>query len=356
MSPEQASGKLVNKRTDIWAFGCVLFEMLTGTRAFEGTGTSETIAAVLRSEPDWTRLGAGTPAPIRRVVERCLQKDASRRLRDIGDARLELEVPDDAPTLDSVGVTTSRRKERLAWLAALTATALFALAMTLRTAPSTAVQSEEQFDIATPSIVGQADLASFAVSPDGKTLAFVAALEGQAYLWVRRVGSVVARPLPGTQGAAAPFWSPDGRSVVFYAENLLKRVDLDGGLVRGLTGAVWGGGGTWNDQGTVLFVRDPGGPILRISAAAGGRATPVTRLRPNHAGHSYPCFLRDGRHFLYFVQGSPEARGVYLGISKAQTDEGCSTRIRLPCTCRGTCCSSGTAPCMPTRSMMAGWS
>ena len=122
-------------------------------------------------------------------------------------------------------------------MAALTAIALIAIVMTLRPAPSTATRPEEQFDITTPSIVGQGDLASFALSPDGEKLVFVAALDGQAHLWMRRVGSVIARPLPGTQGAAAPFWSPDGRSVAFYAEGLLKRLDLDGGLVRGLTSA-----------------------------------------------------------------------------------------------------------------------
>jgi serine/threonine protein kinase len=132
MSPEQARGKPVNKRTDIWAFGCVLFEMLTGTRAFEGTGMSETIAAVLQSEPDWARLGRRAPERIRTLLERCLEKDPSRRLRDIGDARLELDAPAAAP--DSVGATPDRRKERLAWMAALTAIALIAIVMTLRPA------------------------------------------------------------------------------------------------------------------------------------------------------------------------------------------------------------------------------
>ena len=156
MSPEQARGKPVNKRTDIWAFGCVLFEMLTGTRAFEGTGMSETIAAVLRSEPDWTCLGPRAPEPIRTLLERCLDKDPSRRLRDIGDARLELDAPAAAP--DSVVATTDRRKERLAWMAALTALGLIAIVMTLRPTSSPATRPEEQFDITTPSIVGQATL------------------------------------------------------------------------------------------------------------------------------------------------------------------------------------------------------
>jgi serine/threonine protein kinase len=114
MSPEQARGTPVNKRSDIWAFGCVVFEMLTGTRAFQGTGMSDTIAAVLRSEPDWMRLGPRAPERIRTLLERCLEKDPSRRLRDIGDARLELDTPDDAAARDSAGATTDRRKERLA--------------------------------------------------------------------------------------------------------------------------------------------------------------------------------------------------------------------------------------------------
>ena len=134
MSPEQARGKPVNKRTDIWAFGCVLFEMLTGTRAFEGTGMSDTIAAVLRSEPDWTRLGPRTPEPIRTLLERCLEKDPSRRMRDIGDARLELDAPADCARFGRGDDGTAARSDSPG-SQLLTAIALIALVMTLRPAP-----------------------------------------------------------------------------------------------------------------------------------------------------------------------------------------------------------------------------
>ena len=267
----------LNRRTDIWAFGCVLFEMLTGTRPFDGSGMSDTIAAVLSSEPDWKLLGPRVLEPVRTLLERCLEKDPTRRLRDIGDARLELYALPAGP--DSVGVATDRPKERLAWMAALTVVALVATVITLRPAHRTATPTEGQFDIATPVVVGQSDLASFALSPDGEKLVFVAALDGQAHLWLRYVGSVMARALPGTRGAAAPFWSPDSRSVAFYADGLLKRLDLDGGLIRGLTNIEWGGGGTWNDEGVMLFVRSPAGPILRMAAKGG----------PVHAGDAARC-------------------------------------------------------------------
>ena len=225
MSPEQARGKPANKRTDIWAFGCVLFEMLTGTRAFEGTGTSDTIAAVLRAEPDWTRLGPRPPEPIRRLLARCLEKDSSQRMRDIGDARLELDAPDDSVAPDSNGATTERRKERLGWMAALTAIALIAIVMTLRPAPSSATRPEGQFDITTPVVVGQSDLASFALSPDGEKLVFVAARTvrricgcGESARWLParcqarevprlRSGHPTAAPWRSTQTVSLSVWT-----------------------------------------------------------------------------------------------------------------------------------------------------
>ena len=226
MSPEQACGQPLNKRTDIWAFGCVLFEMLTGTRAFEGTGMSDTIAAVLRSEPDWTRLGPRTPEPIRTLLERCLEKDPSRRMRDIGDARLELDAPDDSVAPDSIGGTIDRRKERLAWMAALTAIALIAHGIMLMPSTTTAMPREEQFDITTPGVVGQSDLASFALSPDGEKLAFVAATgrsgafvdttgrlgdgppaAGHARCRVPRSGHLTAAPWRSTQTASSSVWT-----------------------------------------------------------------------------------------------------------------------------------------------------
>ena len=150
------------------------------------------------------------------------------------------------------------------------------------------------------------------MSPDGQTLAYVGGWQGAPHLWVRPLATVAARPLEATRGASAPFWSPDHRSIAYYAEGQLKRIDVEGALVRSLTAATWGGGGSWNVDDTVLFVRSPAGPILRVSAT-GGEPSAVTRLEKEQAGHVGPQWLPDGRHFLYYVLGTPEARGVYVG-------------------------------------------
>ena len=169
-----------------------------------------------------------------------------------------------------------------------------------------------RLEITTPPVSQPDDLASLALSPDGRALAFVASVDGQPHLWVRPLDSVVSRPLPGTGGARSPFWSPDSRSVAFFADGRVKRIDLDGGLVRTLSQGGWEGG-AWNREGMMLFAPSPASAIVRMSASAGGAGTPVTRLEKNHASHSYPQFLPDGRHFLYYVTASPEARGVWLG-------------------------------------------
>jgi eukaryotic-like serine/threonine-protein kinase len=312
MSPEQAKGQEADRRSDVWAFGCVLFEMLTGRAAFAGHSSTEVFANVLKTDPDWSRLPADTPAAIRRLLRRCLEKDDKRRVWDIADARLELDEAREESLAPRPSATRPHRAERLAWGSAVAGLALLAAMIGVRSVRPAPVGLEVRFDINTPPVADPEDFLSVAISPDGQTLLFVANSEGQPYLWVRALDSVVARPLPGTAGASLPFWSPDSRSVGFFADGQLKRLDLDGGLVRMLTQATFGRGGAWNRDGVILFAPNPAGPIFRLPAD-GGTPVRVTSLEAAHSGHSMPSFLPDGRHFLYIAAGTADSRGVYVG-------------------------------------------
>jgi serine/threonine protein kinase len=245
MSPEQARGLAVDRGADIWAFGCVLFEMLTGSRAFQGEDATETIAAIVRSEPEWSRLPADTPANVRRVLRRCLEKDRKRRLADIRDARLDLDEQDRTPAISAPGTNGKmRRRERLAWSAALGLLALIAIGAMLRGGNETASATPGHVlraEITTPPTT---DPLSLALSPDGEKLVFVASSNGRPQLWLRSLSSGVARPLRGTDGASFPFWSPDSRSVGFFTNETLSRIDIDGGTPRAIVRAAVGTGGT----------------------------------------------------------------------------------------------------------------
>ena len=311
MSPEQARGRPVDKRSDIWSFGCVLYEMLSGRRAFVGDGVTDVLASILAREPDLTGLPAVTPSSIRRLLRRCFKKDPTERLRDIGDARFEIADglvavdPGDAsiPPIDS----TRAHRERVAWITLVTALAIaLAGSWVLRPAPI-ASPSEQRMDIVTPP--SSAPL-SLALSPDGQTIAYVATLGGRSRLWVRSLESGVSRAVTGTEEAEHPFWAPDGRSIAFFGDGKLRRVAADGGSVQTLAGGVFGTGGTWNSDDVILFA-GLGTPITRI-AATGGPTAPLPRLVQQGSDFS-PHFLPDGRRFLYYVRGNPEIRGVYLG-------------------------------------------
>ena len=315
MSPERVQGATADRRSDVWAFGCVLFEMLSGGPAFTGASLSDVFSGVLERDPEWQRLPTRTPPAIRRLLRRCLCKDVRVRIRDVADARLDID--EGQKELKAPPATSERAASRWAmrpWPLLLVAmsgigvTALIAL-WTGRQAVSIV---ERQFDIVTPPVVDTPDLGSFAVAPDGSALAFVGERQGQPVLWIRPLGSVTPRPLPGTTGASSPFWSPDAGSLAFYADGALKRIDIDGGLVRTVAKAIWGGGGTWNRDGTILFVHDPAGPILRTADDGTGDVQAVTTLESGEVGHTGPHFLADGRHFLFFVQGAAGRRGVYL--------------------------------------------
>jgi len=313
MAPEQARGRVVDKRADVWAFGCVLFEMLAGRKAFDGGDISEVLAGVIKSDLDWTLLPAETPAPIRRLLVRCLQKDPRRRLRDIGDAEAEIDDALNAPgAVPRLSATPSRTRERIAWVSVLLAmtTAAVVLAVMLRPAVSLP-ELRLQLAADAPRSIGQAVV--FALSPDGRTTAFLGrGEENQTQVWLRRLDSDSATPLPGTVGAGNMQWSPDGRSLVFGADRKLRRIDASGGNLQVLADGSAAFGVSWGSQGTILFTRGNSAPISRVSSS-GGTVDEVTRLEKDHAAHRFPSFLPDGRRFLYYVVGPAHVRGIYLG-------------------------------------------
>ena len=312
MSPEQARGKAVDKRTDIWAFGCVLYEMLTGHRAFDGETSSDAIAAILEREPDYSRLNASTPPHIVRLMARLLDKDPKTRLRDIGDARAEFDAKPDPriPTPDPRIPPATLLRERLAWsvlvVAAAGAAALAVVA--LRTAPPAV--SAVMFDVPFPPGLA-ATFAQLAISPDGHYLAVAPTFEGRAPIWLRPIDSSAGRILPGTEGATFPFWSPDGRSIGFFAERKLKRIEIDGEAVTIVTDVQVARGGMWQPDGTIVFAPNATGPLFRVPSS-GGAVVAATTLEPGQNDHRAPTLLPDGRHFLYYSRGTPQVRGVYV--------------------------------------------
>jgi Tol biopolymer transport system component len=317
MSPEQARGKPLDKRTDVWAFGCVLFEMLTGRKAFAGDDVSEILAFVITKEPDWAALPANAPGAIRKLLRRCLEKDRKRRLADVADARFELEEARHGPHAPLVPATSasppSRRREYLWAVAALVfviTSGVLAVRSVFTPVPEAATV---RFDVSAPE-GARIDRTSTSISPDGRKVSYVATFESRTLIWVRRLDTSTAQPLPGTENASRPFWSPDSQFLAFFAQGKLKRIAATGGpiqVVCGLSGTATYNG-TWNSRGVILFAANDQGPILRVSAA-GGQSTPATVLNASlkENRHSYPNFLPDGRHFLYLSSG--DVRLTYVG-------------------------------------------
>ncbi len=312
MSPEQARGKPLDRRTDIWAFGVVFFEMLSGKQLFgqlnAGETVSDILAAVLRHEPDWEQI----PASTRRLLKRCLEKDPGKRLRDIGDAWALLEDVGQGhalPTESSPQGVALRhgalRHPMLAWAAALAlAIALGALTFIhfRETQPETPVLRASILPPPKTSFDFQLTHGPMAVSPDGRRLVFAAtSSDGKSRLWVRPLDSLTAQPLLGTESATFPFWSPDNRFVAFFAGGKLKKIDASGGPPLTLADAPTARGGTWSPAGVIVFApMNTGTPLQRVSEA-GGVASPATTIDVSKGGGSQrsPWFLPDGRHFLY---------------------------------------------------------
>ncbi len=256
MSPEQAKGKAVDKRADIWAFGCILYECLTGKRAFEGQTVTETLAAVLTRDLEWEKV----PAKVRPLLRRCLERDPKKRLRDIGDAYALLEsAPESVPA----------KRPGFAWGVAIVGVlaALVLASLYFRQAP---VESPEmRLEVVTPP---KSEPTSLAISPDGRLLAFATTGDGQRRLWLRPLDAITAQPLAGTEGASLPFWSPDSRSIGFFADYKLKRIDIAGGPPQVLAGAPLGLGGTWNRDGKEIFYIAPDGKLMAAPIQGAGQS------------------------------------------------------------------------------------
>jgi hypothetical protein len=291
MSPEQAAGKPVDKRADIWSFGVVLWEMLTGQRLFDGETISHTLADVLRAPIDFEKLPKETPGPIRDLLRRCLDRDVKTRLRDIGEARVVISRVGKEP--EAPAITPSRsRLGYVAWgVAGMLLVALAALAFVhfRETSPR---EQALRYTIATPE---GSTIHSFAISPDGRSLVIAAAVNGKRQLWLRAMDALQAQPLPFTDDAMYPFWSPDSRYIGFFALGKLKKVAASGGPAQSLCDAPEGRGGSWNHDDVIVFAPSNVGSGIRRVAAAGGVPSDVTKANGNLR---QPVFLPDGRHFL----------------------------------------------------------
>jgi len=335
MSAEQARGKSVDRRADIWAFGCVLYEMLTGKSAFTGETVSDTLAAVIKEEPNWAQLPAATPARVRVLLQRCLRKDPKQRLRDIGDARISLdEVLSGAPEPSSgVAPPTALSRRALPW--ALFAAAVVALAtlafIRFLEKPFAAEPVRFQIPLPEKALLGHAG--AFAVSPDGRHLAFFAAQpDGVPRLWIRSLDSPEARPLPGSESLNNPppfFWSPDSRYIAFNSGPQLKKIAVSGGPSQTLCDTPRNAiGGSWNKDGVIIFGQTGAG-IMQVSAS-GGSSSALTNLDSSRGEieHTQPSFLPDGRHFLYLLRSTqPENDGVYVGSLEVKPEEQDSKRF-----------------------------
>jgi serine/threonine protein kinase len=313
MAPEQLEGRDADARTDIFAFGALLYEMTTGKKAFEGRSQASLMATILEHDPPSIAATQPLAPPVLdRVVRKCLAKESDERWQSAGDLADELKWIADGDSQAGVGtpvVVHRRHRERLAWMSALVLVTIVAAAIAARAFRPAPPSPEMRLDIGTPPT---ADPASLAISPDGRKIVFVA--EGQPTLWLRPLESTSGRALRETEGASFPFWSPDSQSVGFFAEGNLKRIDIDRESVQTLADAPSGRGGAWNPDDTIIFTPNPTSSALFRVSATGGTPSPVTRLEASkETSHRFPQFLPDGRHFLYYVQGTPQSRGIYVG-------------------------------------------
>ncbi len=320
MSPEQARGQAVDKRTDIFAFGAILYEMLSGQRAFRGETAMDTITAILNEgPPDLSTAERHIPPALTRIVDRCLKKKSTARFQSASDLAFALEgVSSQSDSAATATITPGHRallqNARVAWSMAASGSLLvvvLAIGTTLYLRPAAPEPVVTRLDILTPPT---SEAFSFALSLDGRQLAFVANGDKGSQLWVRPLDQVKAQPLAGTEGATLPFWAPDGHALGFFAGGKLKRIDLSGGAPQILADVSVPRGGTWSANGVIVFAPSRNDSLMGVPST-GGTAAPVTRPAAGMEGHNHqywPQFLPDGRFLFMMATGQPETFGIYV--------------------------------------------
>jgi serine/threonine-protein kinase len=336
LSPEQAAGKPVDKRSDLWSFGVVVLEMLTGHPLFTGETLSHVLASVLKTDPDWTALPATTPAAVRRMLRRCLEKDRKRRLSDAADARLEIEEALTArPQEDPAGganpkpaIPNPERSWRLTLPAAVAAAAVAAAAVLLFWAPwrrPLPASAPMRLDVALGADVAQVNTSrgtTMSLSPSGEMIAFVAraTASARAQLYVRRLDQLHAAVLSGTDDAESPFFSPDGQWIAFFAAGKLKKISVAGGAAVTLCDARAGRGGAWDEKGRIVFSPDGsrGVTLWRVSSS-GGTPEPLTSLAADESVQRWPQVLPGGNAVLFTSSGNRAFNDADLVIQPLPT-------------------------------------
>ncbi len=309
MSPEQARGRKLDKRTDIWSFGCVLYEALSGRQAFSGDSTLDTLSAVAGRDPDWGALPAATPANIRVLLRRCLQRDLARRLHDIADARLELEQPA-APLESAAAPRQPSKRLALPWVVAALMTALAAfLGWRQLSGPQVARQQPVHLAMSLPEsiTVSSGPRSTLAISPDGTQVVFVGSSKGGTQLYRRELRRTDVEPIPGTERAVTPLFSLDGQWIGFFQDGMLKKVPLRGGPPVTLCDAPAPFGASWGPDDNIVFSGSFGTGLSRVPAA-GGKPETLTTLNRGDVAHRFPFVLPGGGGVLYiqFSSGAPE--------------------------------------------------
>jgi serine/threonine protein kinase len=315
MSPEQTKGVPVDKRTDIWAFGCVLFEMLCGRPPFEAETATDTLVRILEREPDWTCLPPATPDAVRRLLQRCLRKDPKKRLHDIADARIEIEECDLVPSGSNVKPRVRPHKWIVTVVLVVSSLALILFIGWQRAAKR--ASEVFQFSVDPPANASfPPRYAGFALSPDGRQLVVTVSTNNRSSLWVRPVATPEYREIPGTDDALFPFWKPDGLEIGFFARGKLQTVPVHGGIPTVVCDApdIAEGsghdevGGTWNHDDVIVFMSSSY-TLHKVSANGGSPPVAITTLANGETAHRWPSFLPDDQHFLYLAIGKPGALG-----------------------------------------------